>query len=110
MQLRDAVGPSGSWLLAFHGIESPVRCVYKGSDGNGILWITDNSSADGNPWLFFIFHNQTANPVSYQFRGGYAGLRQDQSKLVPALPRCGVYRPAAVCQDVRQPAERPVSR
>ena len=48
--------------------------------------------------------------MSYHCRGSYAGLRQDQRKLVPALPRCGVYLPAAVCQDVRQPAERPVSR
>jgi len=94
----------------FHSIKSLVRCVEKSSDGISILWITDNSRADGNPWLFFIIRNQTANPVSYQFRGGYAGLRQDQSKLVPALPRCGVYGQAAVCQDVRQPAERPVSR
>ena len=104
-QLRNASG-----FCQFHGIESLVRCAYHRPDGIGILCITDNPYANGKPWLFRIFRSKIANPVCYQCRGGYAGLRQNQSKLVSALPRCGVYGPAATCQDVRQPAERPVSR
>src|ERR1700674_141309 len=84
--------------------------MQQGSDGIGILRVTGNSDADGEGWLFGIVQKKIANPLRHQRGGSYACLWQDQGKLVPALPRCGIYGPATVRQDLRQPAKRPVSR
>jgi hypothetical protein len=110
MAVHCTCTPKGLRLLGFHGIESPVRCVEKRSDGIGVLRITGNSHAHQKHWFFGLSLEKFANPPSYQCGGGYACLRQDHRKFVPAVPRCGVYGPAAVSQDLPQPAERPVTR
>ena len=108
-RLRRLTSTSSHCLFVFHHIESHVRRVDQRFDGIGILRITGNSHANGKRWFFGVFRKEIANSSCYQCRGGYAGLRQNQSKLVSALPRCGVYAPAAICQYVPQPADRPVS-
>jgi hypothetical protein len=59
--------------------------------------------------FFGILGKEIANPLSDQCRGSRACFWQDQGKFIPAVAGRGVHGPATVCNDLRQPAERPAS-
>jgi hypothetical protein len=71
--------------------------------------ITRHSQADRQCWIFGIVRKKVTNAPCYQGGGGQACFRQDHSKFVSAMPRGGVYRPAAVSQNLPQSAKRPIS-
>src|SRR4030095_7040660 len=106
-RVRRVSGERWSQSLGLHRIESPVRRIEKCSNGVGPLRIAGNSHADGKPWIFGVRRKKFANPLSYQRGGSGACLRQDQCKFISAVTSCGVHGPATVCNDLRQPAERP---
>jgi len=110
MAVHCTCPPKSLGLQGFHCIERLVRCVEKRSDGIGVLRKTGNSYAHRKHWLLGLSLEKFANPPSYQCGCGYACLRQDHGKFVPTVPCCGVYGPAAVSQDLPQPAERSVTR
>ena len=70
---------------------------------------TGNPNADGKERFFSIIGKKLANASCDQRGGGSARLGKHQSKLIPTLPRRSVHGSAAVSQDLRQPAKRPVT-
>src|SRR5580704_3279743 len=95
--------------LAFHPIQRGIGCAQKFVDARAVLGIYGKADADGNSGLLAVTLQLLADSESGLGCFGFARLRKNQSKLIAAIPRRSINRPAAATQGCAQTLDGPAS-